>query len=99
MTVTKATNGKVQTSIKKATSTTSRATSVSQEDVAVADKEVQRVATRNAINADTTKAIVYKAVKPLVVGAHTYAAGDIVPEASSWLRLDSWIMARWVEEV
>jgi len=98
MTVAKAANGKVQTSIKKATSTTSRASSISQQDVSVANKEVQRVATRNAIVADTTKAIVYKAVKTMVVGANTYAPGDVVPEANSWLRLESWIAARWIQE-
>ena len=98
MTVTKAANGKTQTSIKKATTTTSRATSVTQEDVAVADKEIQRVATRNAIKADVSKAIVYKAVKPLTVGMHTYAPGDVVPEANNWLRIESWIAARWIQE-
>ena len=96
---TKAANGKIQTPIKKATSTTSRATSVTQEDVAVADKEVQRIATRNAIKADTTKAKTYKAMKPMTVGSNTYAVGDIVVEAPNWLRLESWIKSRWVEEV
>ena len=96
---TKAANGKIQTPIKKATSTTSRATSVTQEDVAVADKEVQRIATRNAINADAAKAKTYKAMKPMTVGSNTYAVGDIVVEAPNWLRLESWIKSRWVEEV
>jgi len=96
---TKAANGKTQTPIKKATSTTSRAASITQEDVAVADKELQRVATRNAIVADTTKAKTYKAMKPMVVGSNTYAVGDIVVEAPNWLRLESWIRSRWVEEV
>jgi len=96
---TKAANGKTQTPIKKATSTTARAATVTQQDVAVAEKAVQRIATRNAIIADTTKAKTYKAMKPMSVGNKTYAVGDIVTEAPNWLRLESWIMARWVEEV
>jgi hypothetical protein len=96
---TKAANGKTQTPIKKATSTTARAATVTQEDVAVADKELQRVATRNAIIADTAKAKTYKAMRAMTVGSNTYAVGDIVTEAPNWLRLESWIMARWVEEV
>jgi hypothetical protein len=47
----------------------------------------------------TSTAKVYKALKPLTVGNSTYAIGDIVVEAPNWLRLESWIMARWVEEV
>ena len=96
---TKAANGKTQTPIRKATSTTARAASVTQEDVSVANKAVQRIATRNAIIADITKAKTYKAMKPMTVGNNTYAIGDLVPEAVDWLRLESWIMARWVEEV
>lgn len=96
---TKAANGKTQTPIKKATSKTARAATVTQEDVAVAEKELQRIATRNAIIADTTKSKTYKAMKPMTVGNNTYAIGDIVTEAPNWLRLESWIMARWVEEV
>jgi hypothetical protein len=96
---TKAANGKTQTPIRKATSKTARAVSVTQEDVAVANKTVQGIATRNAIIADTTKSKTYKAMKPMTVGNNTYAIGDIVTEAPNWLRLESWIMARWVEEV
>jgi hypothetical protein len=96
---TKAANGKTQTPIKKATTTTSRAATVTAEDVAVADKELQRVATRNAIIADTTKAKTYKAMRRMTVGSNTYAIGDIVVEAPNWLRLESWIKSRWVEEV
>lgn len=96
---TKAANGKTQTPIKKATSTTTRAATVTQEDVAVADKEIQRMATRVAIKNDVAKAKQYKAMKPMTVGNNTYAVGDIVVEAPNWLRLESWIKARWVEEV
>lgn len=96
---TKAANGKIQTPIKKATSKTTRAATVTQEDVAVADKELQRIATRNAIVADVAKAKTYKAMRPMTVGNNTYAVGDIVVEAPNWLRLESWIKARWVEEV
>jgi hypothetical protein len=96
---TKAANGKTQTPIKKATSKTTRAATVTQEDVAVAEKAIQRIATRNAIIADTAKAKTYKAMKAMKVGNNTYAIGDIVTEAPNWLRLESWIMARWVEEV
>jgi len=96
---TKAANGKTQTPIKKATSTTTRAATVTQEDVAVADKELQRIATRNAIVADTGKTKQYKAMRSMTVGNNTYGVGDIVVEAPNWLRLESWIKARWVEEV
>lgn len=96
---TKAANGKTQTPIRKATSKTTRAAAVTQEDVGVADLEIQRVATRNAIVADTTKAKTYKAMRPMTVGNNNYNVGDIVVEAPNWLRLESWIKARWVEEV
>jgi len=96
---TKAANDKTQTPIRKATSKTNRAATATAEDVSVADKALQSIATRNAIIADTTKAKTYKAMKPMTVGSNTYAVGDIVVEAPNWLRLESWIKSRWVEEV
>ena len=41
----------------------------------------------------------YVALKDLTAGDNFYKAGEIVPEANSWLRLESWIMARWIKEV
>jgi len=40
----------------------------------------------------------YVALKDLTAGDNFYKAGEIVPEANSWLRLESWIMARWIKE-
>lgn len=39
---------------------------------------------------------VYRAVKAQTVSGVRYHKGDIVPEAGSWLRLDSWLNARWI---
>jgi len=41
----------------------------------------------------------YVALKDLTAGNTNYKAGDVVPEANSWLRLESWVKARWIKEV
>ncbi|CAB4194561.1 hypothetical protein UFOVP1264_16 [uncultured Caudovirales phage] len=41
---------------------------------------------------------VYVAMKPLIVDQKHYEPGDVVPEANSWLRIESWIRARFIKE-
>jgi len=95
---TKAVNGKTQTPIRKATSKTTRASTASQNDVSVANKELQRVATRNDIAADTGKAKKYLAMKTLTYNGAVYTQGQEVVGAANWLRLETWIANRWIEE-
>jgi hypothetical protein len=42
---------------------------------------------------------VYRAVTLLTVGDKVFKPGDVVPEAASWPRVDSWVRARRIELV
>ncbi|CAB4194560.1 hypothetical protein UFOVP1264_15 [uncultured Caudovirales phage] len=91
--------GKFQTSIKKATNLTTRGASVTSQDTSVARKVLQRKATRNAIAADKSgsNSFVYKATRPIVVSGTSYAVGATVP-TTSWVNVESFVAARWIEE-
>jgi hypothetical protein len=42
---------------------------------------------------------VYRALRPLVVADKQYKIGDVVPDAASWPRIESWVRAKRVELV
>jgi hypothetical protein len=72
---------------------------VSSQDVCVANRMAQRLATRKVIIADIDKTKTYKATRPMIIGNTSYAVGDVVPGAANWVRVETWIKARWIEEV
>ena len=47
----------------------------------------------------TPQGPVYRALRPLVVGDKQYKPGDVVPEAATWTRVESWINARRIKKV
>jgi hypothetical protein len=46
-----------------------------------------------------TGGVTYIARKPIKIGAKKFKIGDVVPEASSWTRVESWVRSGYLDVV
>jgi hypothetical protein len=43
--------------------------------------------------------VTYIARKPIKIGAKKFKIGDVVPEANSWTRVESWVRSGYLDVV
>jgi hypothetical protein len=46
-----------------------------------------------------TDGVTYIARKPIKIGAKKFKIGDVVPEANSWTRVESWVRSGYLDVV
>jgi hypothetical protein len=59
----------------------------------------EAVRTRTRRVAKTPQYPYYRALKKLVVGTRTYKPGQMVPPATGWLRVESWVRSRHLKVI